>query len=311
MGIKIDRHTDLINWVCSAFDQRFSGHLVQIHRYDEYRPEPEVEIKDGRIKTPDIIAVNYEKQIALVIDCKGGLDEEMRKKFGVEIDVGKIKNQVDDYATILHSSLVRYFKGLKESEMDVIIAIYPDLEADLKGLEKNIDVKKRALWLINLDEKAIYKTLGSHTDTTLDDILSPSRGVPLPSHYPSIINFSRDSNKDHIAAEALIRLLHYAIYNSDFEFTIEKIDGILTGDLNDADITNMMPLLWQINKEEKFGKWRHMVGRAIENKWMREAYPGVYRFLMPHKAIDMDDNITTPSLGNMIRRIKETCGLHG
>lgn len=307
MEIKIDRHTDLINWVCSAFDPRFSGYLAQIHKYDDYRPEPEVEIKDGRIKTPDIIAVNYEKQVALVIDCKGGLDEEMRRKFGAEIDVGKIKDQANDYATILHSSLVRYFPELKTSEMDVIIATYPDLWADLKGLEKDIDVEKRALWLINLGEKAIYKTLGNHTDVTLDDILSPSRGVPLPSYYPSIINFSRDSNKDHIAAEALIRLLQYAIHNSDFDFTIERIDEILVG----RNSGNMMPLIWQINTEERFSKWRHMVGRAIENKWMREAHPGVYCFLMPHKAKDMDDNITTPALGNMIRRIKETCGLHG
>jgi len=231
----------------------------------------------------------------------------MRKKFGAEIDVGKIKDQANDYATVLHSSLVRYFPELKTSEMDVIIATYPDLWADLKGLENDIDVEKRALWLINLGEKAIYKTLGNHTDVTLDDILSPSRGVPLPSYYPSIINFSRDSNKDHIAAEALIRLLQYAIHNSDFDFTIERIDEILVG----RNSGNMMPLIWQINTEERFSKWRHMVGRAIENKWMREAHPGVYCFLMPHKAKDMDDNITTPALGNMIRRIKETCGLHG
>jgi len=305
--MKIDRHTDLINWVCSAFDSELSGYLAQIHRYDEYRPEPKVEIKDGRIKTPDIIAVNYEKQIALVIDCKGGLDEEMRKKFGAEINIGKIKDQANDYATIIHSSLVRYFPKLKTSEMDVIIATYPDLWADLKGLEKDIDVEKRALWLINLEKKAIYKTLGNHTDATLDDILSPSKGVPLPSHYPSIINFSRDSNKDHVAAEALTKLLQYAIYNSDFDFTVEGIDKILVG----HNSRNKMPLIWQMSKEERYSRWRHTIGRAIENKWMREARPGVYRFLMPHKAKDMDDNITRSSLGGMIRRIRETCGLHG
>jgi len=204
---------------------------------------------------------------------------------------------------------MKYFPKLNKSQIDVVIVTYPDLLDDLKNLKDDINVKKRALWLLNDNGKRIYKELGSHTDITLDDILLPSKGIPLPSHYPSIINFSRDSNKDHIAAEGLLRLLPYAISYSDFDFTIEKIDKILSGGIE--GIQTHMPLLWQMNPEERFSRWRHMVGIAIENKWMREAHPNLYHFLNIHTSKDLDDNVTKQSLGTMIRRIKETCGLHG
>lgn len=308
MGIKIDRHTDLINWLCSTFDVRFSGYLAQVHKYDGYRPEPEIELEDGRPKTPDIVAVNYEKQIALVIDCKGGLDKQLMEKFHAEIDTRKIQEQIDDYSTISRNSLIKYFPRLILSEMDIIIATYPDLWDDLEKIRKDFDVKRRALWLFNDDEKRIYKIHGNHTDTSLNESLV--QGVPLPSHYPSIINFSRHSDKNHIAGEGLTRLLLYALYYADFDFNIEKIDQILSGRLLGIQETSM-PLLWQLNKEERYSRWRHMIGKAVENRWMREAHPGVYRFLNIHRREDLDDSITEPSVGTMVRRIRRICGLHG
>lgn len=310
MKIKIDRHTDLINWIASAFDENFSGYLAQVHKYNDYRPEPEIRLRDGRIKTPDIVAVNYDKQIVLVIECKGGIEEELREKFGAELDTEKIKKQIDDYANVLWESLTKYFQKLKaEGMVDVVVATYPDLLNEFKKIKNHVDKKQRALWIFDNKGKKIYKHFGIHTDKALNECLSPTIGVPLRPYYPSIINFSRHSNKDHIAAEGLIRLLQHAICYSDFDFTIDKIDKILSGEMYGKH--NSMPLLWQMNKDERYSRWRYMVAKAIENKWMREVEPGVYRFLNIHTGRDLDDNVTKILLGTMIRRIKETCGLHG
>ncbi|MGD2072902.1 MAG: hypothetical protein PVG65_05390 [Candidatus Thorarchaeota archaeon] len=139
-----DRHTDLINWICSTFSVEFSGYLALKHKYDEFRPEPEVKIKDGRTKTPDIIATNNEKQIVLIIECKGGLDKQLKERFYGEFDPEKTKKQINDYSTILQDSLVEYFPGLKSSEMDIIIAIYPDFLVNLEKIKEEIDVKNRS-----------------------------------------------------------------------------------------------------------------------------------------------------------------------
>ena len=302
MGAGRDRHTDLINWICSTFSVKLSGYLALKHKYDEFRPEPEVKILDGRTKTPDIIAVNNEKQVVLIIECKGGLDTQLSERFYGKFDPEKTRKQINDYSTILHDSLIEYFPNLKTLEMDIIIAIYPDFLVHLEKIRDKIDVKKRALWEFNEEEKNIYKTLGDHTDISLDESLS--RGVPVSFHHPPpIVWFSRHSNKDHVAAEGLIKLLLHAVYRSDFDFNIEKIDRILNE-------TTQPPLLWQLNKEERHERWRYMVSKSIRNKWMKEVKPDVYRFLNIHTHRELDDNITSRSFDTMVRKIREGCGLH-
>lgn len=298
-----DRHTDLINWMCSAFETKYSGYLAMLHRYDDYRPEPSIRTVDGKPVTPDIIAVNGEKQIVLVIECKGGLDRQLTERFHGEFDPEKTRRQISEYSQIPHESLIEYFPDLRPSEMDIVIAIYPDFLINLEKIKTEIDRKKRALWEFDDGKKKIYKTLGEHTDLQLDESLS--NGVPAVSlpHPPPIIWLSRHSSKDHVAAEGLIKLLLHAVHRSDFDFTVERVDQVLKEE-------TQPPLLWQLTKEERHERWRYMISKAIRNKWMREVKPGMYRFLNVHTREDLDDNITSRSFDTMMRNIREGCGLH-
>ena len=302
MGSKGDRHTDLINWICSTFTIEYSGYLAQVHKYDEFRPEPEVKITNGGIKTPDIIAINKEKKIVLVIECKGGLDEQLSQRFNVKFDPKKTRKQINDYSMISYDSLINYFSDLEPSKMDIIIATYPDFLINLKAIEDEINMKGRALWEFNNDEKKILKKNGIHTDSLLDESLSNGIKIPL-SHPPPIVWFSRHSNKDHVAAEALCKLLLYAVYNSDFNFTINKIDQILVNETKP-------PLLWQMSKKERFERWRYMINKSINNKWMRQVKPDVYCFLNVHTHKDLDENAISRTFDTTIRKIRKECGLN-
>lgn len=304
----MDRQTELINWTCSIFDNDLAiGVLNRDCHYTEFRPEPVVAIKSSdKTKTPDIVAVNFDKRLLLIIEGKGGADPLLKEKLGLTIDISKHLTQLNEYTNIDIPSLKKYFDKIDgNSKFDVVVIVFEDSYQDFKKLEN--DFKNGCFWVCDLKNKHIRKTDGKHKDDKLNKITSEKPYIQL-SHSestPFYIYFSRHSPKDNIIAEALSRLLIYSYSNQDFELSIEKIDNILMKDIS-PEPASMKPMLWQFTKDERMKRWRQLIGIATDkkHKWMKEVKQGVYRFLKPDGNL-VDENLLNSTLRVLLRQFNE------
>ena len=299
-----DRHVNLINWVSSLFDDSYSGKLRE-YNYLDYRPEPVVLLNDGTPKTPDIVAVNYDQKIVLIIECKGGLDKEAKKYVGIETE--PIIKQTEDYSNINLNSMKKYFPNIDNLGSDVILTTYEDIQNDFENMKDHVNSKGRAFWLFQNSNPRIFKKYGEHIDDNLNNLLSPSNGIDLPSKCPTIIYYSRTSDTKTIVGEGLIRLFNYAVSYSDFEYNIEKIDDILQGDKYYS--TKNKRMLWQLNKDERYKKWRKILNQGKEKRFLKEKSYGNYSFIDSEGKF-INDKISNYMYNKIINNIKKEFGTY-
>lgn len=278
-------HTQLLNWTYSLYLNQFRGnaHLANLGYFG--RPDPTLELEQSKKKivTPDFIATD-KKGIVQIHDIKGF--ESLMQRINDNDIAEKIKQEfqkITQYRNITESSIKSFFSkheiNLKNTTVELIAVMDFDFYSrhkkiiDLCAKKSNVIV-----WTIDKNQNRIRKHAGHHLDKKLDQIFKPSISLPIPPWCPTLVLFTRQTEKRIKTYYFASNLIAALVQDSKSTVKFSEIDDLM--------IHSTPPKFAHLVPDEREKEWAALLFEAINrDKILKKSEKGPDMYELQNPAI--------------------------